>query len=82
MFVTYIHTDIHTYIQTLWLLESLDLLDRETKNSAFCPKKVRNFSFNSGVYLMCELDASNKTERSNKIETLVDRLLNGLYGLP
>ena len=24
--------DIHTYIQTLWLLESLDLLDCETKN--------------------------------------------------
>ena len=32
MFVTYKHTNIHTYIQTLWLLESLDLLDRETKN--------------------------------------------------
>ena len=36
MFVTYRHTDIqtykHTYIQTLWLPESLDLLDRETKN--------------------------------------------------
>ena len=37
MFVTYRHTNIqtniHTYIQTLWLLESLDLLDRETKNN-------------------------------------------------
>ena len=33
MFVTYIQTYRHTYIQTLWLLESLDLLDRETKNS-------------------------------------------------
>ena len=36
MFVTYRHTNIqtniHTYIQTLWLLESLDLLDRETNN--------------------------------------------------
>ena len=31
MFVTYIQTYKHTYIQTLWLLESLDLLDRETK---------------------------------------------------
>ena len=26
---------IHTYIQTLWLLESLDLLDRETKKSIY-----------------------------------------------
>ena len=40
------------------------------KNSAFWQKKVRDFSFNSGVYLMCELEASNNTERSNKIETL------------
>ena len=32
MFVTYMQTYKHTYIQTLWLLESLDLLDRETKN--------------------------------------------------
>ena len=31
MFVTYRHTNIQTYIQTLWLPESLDLLDRETK---------------------------------------------------
>ena len=43
------------------------------KNSAFWQKKVRDFSFNSGVYLMCELEASNNTERSNKIITLVDR---------
>ena len=30
--------DIQTYIQTLWLLEALDLLDRETKNTStdFC----------------------------------------------
>ena len=43
------------------------------KNSAFWQKKVRDFSFNSGVYLMCELEASNNTERSNKIETLISR---------
>ena len=48
------------------------------RNSAFWQKKVRDFSFNSGVYLMCELEASNNTERSNKIETLE---LGHLYGL-
>ena len=41
------------------------------KNSAFWQKKVRDFSFNLGVYLMCELEASNNTESSNKIETLI-----------
>jgi len=52
------------------------------KNSAFWQKKVRDFSFNSGVYLMCELEASNNTECSNKIETLQSRLQKPPFGGP
>ena len=41
------------------------------KNSTFWHQKDRDFSLSSGVYTMSELDASNDTERSNKIEILI-----------
>ena len=45
----------------------------------FEKEKVCDFSFNSGVYLMCELDASNNMERSNKIETLLSTVLGTFW---
>ena len=44
------------------------------KNSTFWQSKLRYFLFSSGVYIMCEFDASNNMERSNKIEILVPGL--------
>ena len=38
----------------------LDFID------TFCKKKARDYLFNSGVYIMCALDARNVTERTDK----------------
>ena len=82
MFVTYRHTNIqtniHTYIQTLWLPESLDLLDRETEKR----KRLKNSGNENGNNMEDEsvldesLNKRNKKDEINETSTSCETSMN------